>query len=777
MKRKSNKKYTNKKLNQNPKPKNPLANKIETDNFFHNHKEKIILFVLLFFFVMLGSSGLGKFFTTDETAWFYAWVEQYKNAYLSGDFAKTNFASYPGVLHSFLCGIVNLFLDPKACMSHDKIETYLFWWRFPILLFNAISLFGIYFLLKKFFSQTQSFLIVFLTAFTPIIFGMSRIVNSDSLLWSTSLISILSYIIFVRNRENKYMIISGIFMGMALASKYNAILLFIYQPLTLISEFLFNKISKQNFKKIVFKTFVIWVISLLVFSMFLPAVFVEPNLYRGRVFGYFITNPIFIFIISFIIFDTYFFKNKILFYLKENINLKKYLIKILPVLFLFIITLSLFVHYFDLKPDAWNMPNKQWKIPFVKAIFLNFRSFFFSQQIATVCGLVLFVIISLLRKNKKQDFSIPLLMLSFIFIFILGAVTKGVDASGHRYIIMLYPYIVIVTVWSFSFFENKKIIFLLIAFLSIIDISLTYPKFYIFYQNNKYFEGQKSYMWAIGGYDLAQKLNKLPNANQMKVYADRYSFKHFFKGYTENIITNTKESKIKEFDYLCLSKAGYSQVPMSPTLENYYKISPDSFDYFIGNKKTAWLGIIKVDKTKKELKIPNTFDPEFYLNNAKNWTIAFWEKHRNNNPENIIYIGENYKTGIEFKINENNFIAKYGENEIFKSDTLQKNKFNNIILQHTTNENKKQNFTIWINGKKIISENVKNKKLSKTKFFIAIDFKGVANDMRIYNKKLSEEQINVIYNGGKMTLEQELICKGEKFSPAQHFTQKTAPKN
>ncbi len=397
-----------------------------------------------------------------------------------------------------------------------------------------------------------------------------------------------------------------------------------------------------------------------------------------------------------------------------------------------------------------------------------------SQQIVVVAGFLLFSIVSLLRTRKKLDFTLPLLMLVFVFVFIIGTTLKHSNAAGHRYIIMLYPFALIIAVWTFSFFKKKYIIFALIALLSVIDTATLYPKFYISYRNSGYFTEMKTYYWSLGGYDLAQELNKLPNAERLKVYADRYSFKHFFKGFTENITDNTKGSKLKKFDYLCLSTAGRSQVPMSPPLKDYYEMPKDSFKYLVGDKNKWWMGLVKVDKNKKEPTRLNSFDPEFYLSQTNTFTIAVWEKHLIDNPGNIMYIGENYNTGIIYKIENGRFKARYGETEIFKSDTLPLNKLNNIAVQHI-NKDTMQIFKAWINGEKVISETVRNKKTLKTKFFAAIDFKGLTNDVRIYNRELSDEQIKVIYNGGEMTNEQELTYKGEKFNPAQHFTRK--PKN
>ena len=79
--------------------------------------------------------------------------------------------------------------------------------------------------------------------------------------------------------------------------------------------------------------------------------------------------------------------------------------------------------------------------------------------------------------------------------------------------------------------------------------------------------------------------------------------------------TEKPEPKVKEqvkstFKFkINKNEAIYSQVYRTYPLEEYYKMPKDSFDFYVGSKKIGWMGIIKVNKNKKELTILNTFDP------------------------------------------------------------------------------------------------------------------------------------------------------------------------
>ncbi len=565
--------------------------------------EIISLSILLILFLFIGSLNLGKFFTIDEMMWFTR-VEQYWTAYLSGNFINTDTSSYPGTFHSFISGFVDLFLDKQDYLSYDKIHIYFFWWRFPILLFNTFSLLFIYLLLNKFFKKLDSFIIIFLIAFTPVIFGMSRIVNSDSLLWNTALITILSYIIYLRQQKIKYLIISGVFFGLSLSCKYNAIIIFVFQLVVFVLEYLYEKIEKEQLKKLFLHTILIWIISIVIFSIFLPAVFVNVNLLNSRIFHVLLNSPVFPLFFTFIIIDTFIFKNKILNFIKDKIKFANLYTKILPVIFISLLFISIAVVYtillLNLEHNWTGNHDRLWQIPFFEATYLNLFSFLKSIQIHLLIGLGLFVFFTSFQKNDKKHFSISIYMMTFILLFILGASLQGVKLQA-RYIIMLFPYVVIIAVTAFSKLKKKKLVLFIFIFLSIasvVDIALLYPKFYPYYKNTNYFNNVRQYAWATGGYELAQLMNQKENAEDIKVLSDGNSFNFFFKGTTRSIIYREEitDSLIQNYDYLCLGNNRLWTFKKESAIIKYYKMPKDSFDYFLGDENGSWRAVIKIQK-------------------------------------------------------------------------------------------------------------------------------------------------------------------------------------
>ena len=161
----------------------------------------VSLIVLVFF--MFATHNLGKFFTSDEIQFLQELIPNYFNAWKSGHLEKTMVFDKPAVLTILLAGISNLFININH-YSPANFDEYLFWWRFPAILFNAICLVFIYNLTKKLTSVTLAFLLIGMLAFTPVIIGMGQIVNADSVIWSTSFISILSYLLLIKTGEKKY---------------------------------------------------------------------------------------------------------------------------------------------------------------------------------------------------------------------------------------------------------------------------------------------------------------------------------------------------------------------------------------------------------------------------------------------------------------------------------------------------------------------------------------------------------------------------------------------
>lgn len=106
-----------------------------------------------------------------------------------------------------------------------------FWSRTVIILFNGLLLFLVYYFAKRVFGVLPSLIFLFLIIFSPNFIGHSSLVVFDVPLALLSLLSILTFSLFLRDlTENrkywKRFILSVIFTSLALLTKFQALFLF-----------------------------------------------------------------------------------------------------------------------------------------------------------------------------------------------------------------------------------------------------------------------------------------------------------------------------------------------------------------------------------------------------------------------------------------------------------------------------------------------------------------------------------------------------------------------
>ena len=261
-------------------------------------KEKIIILAFLLAsiasFFSFGFYHLTKSETTDEHLWKYERIGNYWEALKEKDWKKTYINDKPGVTIALFSGIGLLF-EPEP-ESHriknglftifdvSRTERLNFVFRFPILLLATFSLFLFFWLIRQAFDS--DWLALFSTMFialNPILIGITKIINPDSFLWIFSGLSVFSYLAYLNKKELKFILLAGIFTGFALLSKYTAIILFALYFLFLLSTILFkngdeeNKMSSKFILKEFFNLLAMFIISIVVFVFFIPAIFVEPS--------------------------------------------------------------------------------------------------------------------------------------------------------------------------------------------------------------------------------------------------------------------------------------------------------------------------------------------------------------------------------------------------------------------------------------------------------------------------------------------------------------------
>ena len=139
---------------------------------------------------------------------------------------------------TWISGIGLNWIDPRDYKSNQiageiinkvsNIEEMHYTFRTPILIFNFLMLLLIYALLKRLWNKEIAIISFMLMALSPILLGITRIVNPDALIWPFTTISLLSYFLYLKEEKNKYLYMAGIFLGFSILTKYIANIVYIY---------------------------------------------------------------------------------------------------------------------------------------------------------------------------------------------------------------------------------------------------------------------------------------------------------------------------------------------------------------------------------------------------------------------------------------------------------------------------------------------------------------------------------------------------------------------
>jgi hypothetical protein len=584
-------------------------------------KEKISAFIILalslLMFFAFGFYRIEKFITTDEHYWIQERIPQYWNAALDGKWKKTLINDKPGVSLAFVSGFGLLFEEqPELYIKPEKhlsvynpavTQRLILLFRTPLLLFNGLFSFFFFWIIykiteKKFLSLWFSIFILL----SPILLGISRIINPDSLLWVFSTATVFSFLAYLKSAEKKFIAWSAFFLGFSLLSKYIATILFPFLFILLLSHILrnFNNWNEKNsFKKNVWNFSIgYWSVvigSIIIFSFLFPAVIFVKDYFQQKTVATIFGQLRLIFPLIFsanilLLAVTRYLKKETLFsFWKKLSSLKYFLAKLVYLILAFIFILILlnwslgndFLNLAHIPFDARKEPVFSVELSLYQKIILEFYPLVFSLSPLVIFSLLFLWIKSIFKKIAFEQIVFPLSL--FLLIYIGASIFNNLLIT-IRYGIMLYPllfFIAAVGIWEFvgAFPSlNSKKIFISFCILAISLLSLWWARpFYFEYTNSllpkKYFITGS---WGEGGYEAAQYLNSLPNAEHLTVWADYAGTCEFFVG---RCLKDYKVNELKNtIDYYVLTRRG--EIRLKP--EHIRWLNPKNVDAAKYYKKT-----------------------------------------------------------------------------------------------------------------------------------------------------------------------------------------------
>jgi len=144
----------------------------------------------------------------------------------------------------------NEWIFGKKFLVSNNADRLLFWGRFPVMLLSVLLGFYIYRWAFEMFSPKAGLLSLFLYAFMPNIIAHAQFVTTDLALASFSFAIFYYLWKFFKTNLNKHLIYSGLFLGLALSSKFSAVL---FLPVVLFLIFVYAKSGRPVRGKTPFK--------------------------------------------------------------------------------------------------------------------------------------------------------------------------------------------------------------------------------------------------------------------------------------------------------------------------------------------------------------------------------------------------------------------------------------------------------------------------------------------------------------------------------------------
>jgi 4-amino-4-deoxy-L-arabinose transferase-like glycosyltransferase len=616
-------------------------------------KRSPLYFALLgvFLFFGFGLFHLAKFETTDEHFWKYERITKYfqgiSEGIRSSVWKNTRINDKPGVTVALVSGLGLPFIqnpklhrDREAELSSDNVFTIYqaeqteqinFALRLPLLLFNTIFLFFFFWVFTKITdSRWIAASATLFIATSPILVGISQVINPDALLWSFGTASFFSYVALLKTKERKFIPLSGILLGFALLSKYTGNILFLFSFLFLFAHLLFSEKTDrlvEVLRKQYFHLFIITLTAWATFSLLMPAVIQKPKHFLfGTLFSPVLKPLLLPLGISIVVL-----LSDLIFFHARGTRFSLEFFKKYAALFLRIPAgIMLFLIVFALI-NAWS------GAPFFSLEDIKEQSYFGKElvfaQISSDNGLVR-GFLGLSIQSQNIIFSLPPLFLmilcggwlSILFgkwrpkiasvaiitiaplVFFGGGLIADVFVNP-RYAILLYPLLAFFGALSLAaivrlilerypaFKENIAWAIVCGGILMSGFITLWFTKpFYLTYES---FLLPREYVvsdsWGYGSYEAAAFLNTLPDAESLVIWSDRSAVCQFFIG---KCIRDYKIDLDKSVpDYFVFSRRGSLRHPFiwdnrsskSPAHSSgyyYEKIKGDPTWTFIMNGRT-----------------------------------------------------------------------------------------------------------------------------------------------------------------------------------------------
>ncbi len=526
----------------------------------------VILFATGLFF-STGMYRLTEYAAVDEPLWFDGRIARYWKNIGERDWKGTNISDKPGITVALATGPALWFKGTKDYKTahvggevislKNDVESFYLAYRLPLLIVITLLLPLYYFFLERLLGRRSALLSYVLIATSPILIGMSKIINPDALLWLFTPLSLLSYLVFQKRGSYRYLIFAGIFLGLALLTKYVSNILFVFFLGLIFLEYLYHAkyavvpfalYLKRSLKHLALLAFA----ALTTFYLLFPAVWIKPykvvtSTLLSQAFEK--VAPLFGIILLVILLDQWWSRSRlttgILSVLARG---KQYLAWFIGGVFLLALLVTVgntwsgmpLYSFSELLSSPKTIAGQS---DFIGIFLTNFYPFIFG--VTPMVFVALFLIPFLFfRKhwNESDALRTSFYLIIFILLYYLGTTVNNV-AAIVRYQIILFPLAAIIAGITIEYllahghhsFKLKNaptpvstaLILLVLGTLTLITtpFPLSYASSFL---AARYHTDVKD--MGAGSYEAATYLNSLPGAKDMLIWTDKDGVCKFFVG-------------------------------------------------------------------------------------------------------------------------------------------------------------------------------------------------------------------------------------------------------
>lgn len=492
-------------------------------------KPAFLVAIALIIYFSLGLSTISTFITADEHFWLPNYgterIQDYWRAIAKRDWVDTRINDKPGITLAYLSGLAIPFTQEaiaKQITFTDGVikifdpavtEKLSFAFRLPVFLFNGLFVAGYLFWILKKITRDEwvSAWTTSLMLLSPVLLGISQIVNPDTLFWTFGSATIFTFFAFLELREKRFVWLTTLFFGLTLASKYVGVILFPFFVIMILLHYLFrfeehskaNQSFPERVKRDFSAYFTIIIGATVILSLLMPAVFVKPKFLYESTIGFKGMPPIFLTLLAgilLLLWDAFRWQSKVLMNILKHLaphtrTLERVVTSVLLAtvvfaLFNWLLRNSLY-DLSDIPFDAKTKSSFTTDNPLLARWIVEFVPLVFALTPITLFTLIYFWTHSLFASVKERLLTFTL---SLFFLIFYAAVIKQGLLVTIRYSIILFPFALLLGSFGIKAFfrstDPKKTVALK-AFASIMGVFVVSYTLTSFHQTLPSLEGRK----------------------------------------------------------------------------------------------------------------------------------------------------------------------------------------------------------------------------------------------------------------------------------------------